>query len=536
VTSQTLSLSVLRETFRTRIAARKFLRNVGALTVANFVGAALNFAQGIFVARWLGPELYGLAALVMTYPSVVHAFFDARSSDASVKYLGEYHGQGERDRALAMCKLGYAVDLAIACVAFLVLVFTAGFAAQSLVRDPTIAGLMVFYAAAVVPRAFVGTSNTILDILGRFPLAVACLTFLVLVFTARLAAESIAHDPAVAGLMILYGAALIPRALVGTSNAILKTLGRFSFIAWIEILTTVVRTVLMVGLVLAGWQVAGVVWANAAAATVASLLYGALAWVLIRRTWGGSIFQGDIRVLKGGRRQIFAFLAYNDLNALVGMIPKQLDVILLGYFRGPTEVGYYRLAKSISSVTEYLTGPLRSVTYAELARLWGLGHREAFSQKVRKLATRIGLPLGVFALLGGGLMSVALPLLVGEIYIPAVQATQLLLVGSAILLGFFWLGPVYLAKGHVRQRFVIGSSVTVGFALIYPFVIREWGYMGASGWMLALHVVGNAVAGFWLWTQPEEEEKHGGAIEKNNQKPTIQKTDERRFKPVQEQS
>jgi O-antigen/teichoic acid export membrane protein len=186
------------------------------------------------------------------------------------------------------------------------------------------------------------------------------------------------------------------------------------------------------------------------------------------------------------------------------MIPKQLDLVVLGYFRGPTEVGYYRLAKSISSVAEYLTGPLRSVTYAELARLWGLGHRRVFLQKVRKLAIWVGFPLGLLVLFGAGLIPFALPLLVGEIYIPAVHATQLLFIGSAILLAFFWLRPVYLAKGHVRQVLIISSCVTVGFALIYPSVIREWGYMGASGWMSALHVVGTGVSGFCLWKQPEE--------------------------------
>ena len=247
-----LSLPALWGAFRTKIVARKFVQNVGVLTIANFVGAALNFVQGILVARWLGPELYGVVALVMTYPNLVHGFFDARSVTASVKYLGEYHALGQRDRALAMCKLGYAVDL-----------------------------------------------------------AVACLTFLVLVLTAHFAARSIVHDPAVAGLMVLYGAALIPRALVGTSNAILATLGHFPFIASIEIVTTVIRTVLIVGLVLAGWQVAGVVWANAIAATAMGLLYGVFAWVLVRRAWGGSVLRGSLKALKGRRREIFSFLAYN---------------------------------------------------------------------------------------------------------------------------------------------------------------------------------------------------------------------------------
>jgi len=444
---QTLSLATLCENFRMKILARKFVRNVGVLTVGNFVGAALNVVQGILVARWLGPELYGVAALVMTYPGLVYGFFDARSVSASVKYLGEYHARGEHDRALAMCGLGYAVDL-----------------------------------------------------------AVACLTFLVLVLTARLAAESIVHDPAVAGLMVIYGAALVPRALVGTSNAILATLGHFPFIASIEIVTTVIRTVLIVGLVLAGWQVAGVVWANAITATATGILYGAFAWVLFRRAWGGSVLRGSLKALKGRRREIFSFLAYNDLTALIGMIPRQLDTILLGYFRNPTEVGFYKVAKSISNLAGYLLGPLKSVTYAELTRLWGLGDRRGFFQKVKKIALWIGFPLGLLVLLGAGFMPFVLPLLVGEIYLPAVNATQLLFIGSAISLAFFWLRLIYLAQGRVRQLFVLNCSVTVGFGLIYPLVIREWGFMGACAWMLALNVVGTVTSGLWLWRQPSERE------------------------------
>lgn len=446
-------MTTLWESFRRGIIARKFVRDVSALTAANFLVAAMNFVQGILVARWLGPELYGVAALVMTYPNLVNGVFDARSVSTSVKYLGEYHALGQRDCALAMCKLGYVVDL-----------------------------------------------------------SVACLTFLALLLTARFAAQSIVHDPAVAGLMILYGAAFIPRALVGTSNAILTTLGRFPFIAAIEIVTNSFRIVLVISLVLAGWQVAGVVLANAVAAAAAGLCYGVVAWVLIPRAWGKSIFRGSLKVLKGRRRQIFAFLAYNDLGALVGMIPKQLDTLLLGYFRNPTEVGYYRLAKSISSGVDYLRVPLYSVTYAQLARLSALGQHQAFGRTVRKLAVWIGLPLGLTVLAGTGFVPMVLSMLVGENYLPAVRAAQLLLVGSAIILAFFWLRPVYLARGFARDLFVVDSSVTLVLGLIYPLVVWTWGYMGSSSWMLGLYVLGTGLTGFWLWAQGRRKPEVTGTI------------------------
>src|SRR5215510_14534197 len=111
---QTWSLQVVCETIRTTILKRKFVRDVGVLTVANVIVAALSFVQGIVVARWLGPQLYGITVLVMSYPNLLFAFFDARSVEVSMLYLAEFHVRQERDCLLAMCKIGYTVDVMIA--------------------------------------------------------------------------------------------------------------------------------------------------------------------------------------------------------------------------------------------------------------------------------------------------------------------------------------------------------------------------------------------------------------------------------------
>ena len=115
MTGQTVSLPGLWAAFRTKVIERKFVRDVGVLTIGNGVAAVLSFTQTILVARWLGPELYGVAALVMSYPSLVYTFFDARSSEVSVKYLSEFHARGEHERALAMCKLGPYFTYSLSC-------------------------------------------------------------------------------------------------------------------------------------------------------------------------------------------------------------------------------------------------------------------------------------------------------------------------------------------------------------------------------------------------------------------------------------
>lgn len=442
---EALTLGTVRSVarrLRRWILARRFARHVGALTAANSASAALSFIQGILVARWLGPELYGIAALVMSFPTFVYTLFDTRSSEASVKWLSEFHARGERDRVLAMCKVGYLVDLVVASIAFLVVLLTASWAAQRAV-----------------------------------------------------------HRPELTGLLVLYGSAFIPNALKGTSYAVLASLSRFPVIAILQASATFLRVGLVLGLVLLGWQVAGVIWANALAMAAVGLLYAGVAYAAMYRTWRASWFQGDLRALKGHRREIFAFLAYNDLNALLGMIPKQLDLLLLGYLRGGTEVGFYKLAKSGAAVIAYLVSPLQSVAYPELARLWGLGEVGALRRKVQRLALYVGIPLGLAVLFGTAFVPFVLPPLVGEAYLPAVPAARFLMVGSAVWLTFFWLRPAYMAQGRVREWLFISATVAVLSVLAYPLIICRWGYMGLAIWSVAINFLGHAVA---VWVLREK--------------------------------
>jgi O-antigen/teichoic acid export membrane protein len=409
---------------------RPFVRHVGVLTVANGVGAVLSVVQGILVARWLGPELYGVAALVMSVPSLVYTFFDARSAEASVKFLSEFDARGERERALAMCKVGYTVDFTIAGVAFLVILLLAPWAAKGIVKRPEMGWLI-----------------------------------------------------------ILYGCAFLPRALTGTSYAVLATSGRFPTIALIDTLTNILRVGLVLVLVGLGWQVAGVVWGNAIAMAATGLLYGILAYSLVKSRWGRSWLSADWSYLKGLWREVISFLAYNDLNALLGLIPKQLDVVLLGYFRNPIEVGYYKLAKTLAGAVGYVVRPLQSVVYPEFAKLWGIGDINAFRQKTRKLALQVGLPLAAVTACGVMLLPFILPALLGQSYDPAVPAAQLLLLGSAIWLAFFWLRPWYLAKNKVRLWSLGIGVYSATFVLLSLVMVQNLGYIGIAISLLAATIV-----------------------------------------------
>jgi len=401
--------------------ANRFLHHVGVLTAGNAVSAALALIQGVLIARWLGPELFGVAALVLSFPSVVHTVFDARSSEASVKYLSEFHAKGERDRAVAICWLGYTIDLAVATVAFACIVMLAPWASQAVIRRPETAWLMV-----------------------------------------------------------VYGAAFLPRALVGTSYAVLVSLGAFSRVAFLNATETLLRAALVLGLTVAGFEVTGVICGNAVAMAAAGAVYIVPALRLIRRTWGPLPWVQTWRTLKGRRREITQFLAYNDLNAFLGMIPKQLDLVLLGYLRSPAEVGYYKLAKSLFGAVGGLVGPLQSVTYPELARRWADGGWQSVRRHVGTLAVHIGIILGLCAASGAVLVPYLIPALVGQAYAPAIPAIRWLLIGAAIWLAFFWLRPVYVAVTELREWSVGIGIYGCVFVMLCLLTVPRWGLEGAA--------------------------------------------------------
>ena len=91
-------------------------------------------------------------------------------------------------------------------------------------------------------------------------------------------------------------------------------------------------TTVELGLVATGWQISGVVWGNAIAMAVTGILYGICAWVLSCRVWGASPLQGSWQALRGRAREIAGLFVINELNVVLDMIPKYMDIIILGYF------------------------------------------------------------------------------------------------------------------------------------------------------------------------------------------------------------
>jgi len=424
---------------RSHTIGRQLFRDVGVQTAANVVDAGLSVLQGMVVARWLGPALYGVSALVMMYPGLLFTFLDPRASDASIKYLGEFASRGERERASAMCTLGYVVDLATALVALLLVAASAGWAAEHVVHAPEL----------------------------RLP-------------------------------MVLFTASFVPRAFAGTSIAVLTTLGRFRTLATVTVLQATLRTALVVVLVQGGAGVVGVVAGNALAMVLHGTLLTLLAYPTITATWGRAPFARAWSVLAGRRRAIFSFLLYNDLNAFLGSFVKQVDVLFLGWLSGPTDAGFYRLAKSLGTMLGLIVAPLQGTTYPRLARLWALGRETELRAAVRQYALWIGAPLGVAVLVALPLLPSVIAGLVGERYLPAATTAQIVLAGGAMWLAGFWVRPYLMAVGRIRTFTRLYLISLVPYAASFLFLARAFGPAGMAVGYVGHNLLLFLLPAFWV--------------------------------------
>ena len=325
--------------------------------------------------------------------------------------------------------------------------------------------------------------------------AIAAVTFVVVLLTAPWAAKHIAHDPEAVGLIVVYAAALVPNALVGTASATLTTLGHFSLIAKINTLTTFLRMAVVLGFVSTGWQLSGVVWGNVIATVVSGLLYGTCAGLTTRRVWGASPFQGSWQALRGRRREISGLFVVNDLNVLLDMIPKYTDIIILGYFRGPTETGYYKLAKNLAGGLSNLARPLQSVIYPKFARLWSTGLLEDFRRALYNCVVTIGIFLSSIVLLSILIIPSLIFYILDASYSAASLAVQILLLVTGIRLVSFWIRPLYLVIGkiHILTTFaLVGAIVSIP---AYVGFVWFWGFQGLAISRAGLAIITDVTAG-----------------------------------------
>lgn len=406
------------------------LPNVGGLWSAEGVKLIAGVVQMIFVARWLGPRMYGLAAVITGYSSAVAYVFNAQSWDVTVKYLGQFLTAGEQHKAYAMTKLSFVADALLAGAALGLVVVTASWAD------------------------------------GR-----------------------VVHVDGTAYLLILHAAAFVVGSPLNTSWSVLASQGSFRLLAVLQSAASVTRAGLILGFVAMGLGFRGFVFGSSLAIALEGILLGSIAYRAASVSWRDprqGHFWSD---LKGHRREILGRLAWSDFGGLV-KLAANLDVVILGYFRGPREVGFLRAARSLSGFGLMVVGPLQSVVFPQLVRIWGEADKRNMRRTISRYAIGVGVPLASLALLCTFLVPFVIRTFVGSAFAPAIPVAQVLVAAAAVGIAFFWMRPAYMAVGSVRRWALLLSATGVLSLAGYALTAERFGAIGIAWVSFAVAGVG----------------------------------------------
>jgi O-antigen/teichoic acid export membrane protein len=372
--------------------------------VAQYGAAGIGLVTTLVAARWLGPEAFGLAAVIMAYPAAVFSFASVKTSSVTQRYASGFRATGRRDELLAVVRLGFTVDFGVSLVA-VALVTVAVVVVGDLPGTAGQGDLVTAFALSLPMMSFAGTGFVVLSAFGLFGMAAAL----------QLGEKAVV-------LLAVVGALLIDR---GSAAFVLASA--------------------------AGQAAAGLAWLLVSSA------------VLARRT-GRWWWTASWRSLAGLGVELRSLFGWNFVGVTLSGAMSQLPVVLLGAMRSPVEAGYFRLASTIAVTADYVEAAMSRVAYPLLASSDAEGDVAKTARLVRGWSRREA-PVATLIVLAA---MAALPLFVavvfGDEYGDMIAGAEVLLAGVAVSTAFFFVFPYLYATGQVRT-WVFAYGTYAAFAL-----------------------------------------------------------------------
>ena len=431
VASGTFAENVIATVRRT--ARHPLTEGAVLLAGSQYVAAAVGLVTSVASARLLGPRDFGIAAVVMSYPMLLGSLVAVKSGLVTTRYIARFRADGRADLLAGICKLGYALDFLVSLCAALLVAATAWWVAPNFFNDPDRAWMMIAFAAS-------------------FPIW----------------------------------------SLSGTSHAILMSFERFRWVALMQILDQVIGSVLVIGLLLGGFGVAGAVLGAALGNVLTAIIAAGLASIVLRRECVPAWWRGAIEHVRPVRKEIAELFGWNYLIVTGSGLMAQLPLMILAHFRGPEAAGFFRLATSIVTVGSYLETSMGRVVYPALSARWSVESSERVRGALKRWTVNAGVPAGALLLLSLPFFPILIPLIFGSQYAPMVSGVQIMMTGAVLSALFFWLNAVYYASAHLNI-WTLGYAVQTAVVVSLAWLAARYG--GFSGMALLTAVT---KAGFTL--------------------------------------
>ena len=412
---------------------QRMLKNTAYLFSATGISAALSLIQGIFIARLLGVDNYGILGTMMLFTGVVNNIASFRMDELVVKFVGHYTEIGDTKRAAAVFKIAALVEVASSFVAYALIWLLAPLGAQFFAKDSALSNWFIIYGVVVLFNLIFESSTGLMQIFDCFR-RIAMLNLLQSIVT-----------------MVLILAAYLIYIFVPSDVFPIK-LSPMMIVVVVYIVSKLVGAVGLTGMALREAQ----------------------------QRWGKGWWLTSLSLLNGQWRELINFAVSTNLSATINLINKDSELLWVAYFRNPTETGYYKLALTLLNMVQMPVSPMANATYPELSR-------EVANKRwknVKKLLFEGSLVAGGYTLVASlGLLILGQPFIYyaySAQYLPTYPALIILLAGVLIANTFYWRRPALLAFGLPEYLTKVSFWAAVVKTLGYFFFVPSWGYLGCA--------------------------------------------------------
>jgi O-antigen/teichoic acid export membrane protein len=399
---------------------RAILKHTGWLTGSNASIIALSAVQGILTARILGVAVWGALGIALSFATVINLLLSFRTHEFVVKWVTQFNGDGT-SRAASAFRLALIGDVGSALLSLAIVVLLAGWGASVFARNPQFTWL--FQSAGLIVALQAG-QETLMGIMH------------------------LNRDFRLQGLVQTFAQAV---SVVGVAVVYLKGGGIFGVVV-VLVGTAALTAVLM--------------WTLGLRAASA----------VLKRGW---MFQKLVRFGELGR-EMWRFAIFGNFRGTAVSVMGYGDLLVLGFLRNPTEVGYYKLAKAIAGIANLPNVPLVNATFPELSEAAATESWGEFRSLIRrgsKVAALWMLPVSLGLLI---LARPAIALLYGPAFLPAAPALAILLVGVIVDGVLFWGGIALLSLGKPGYLLGVNLWVTSAKYALAFLLVPVGGYLALA--------------------------------------------------------
>ena len=299
------------------------------------------------------------------------------------------------------------------------------------------------------------------------------LCFCIIMLIGDIVAQKIFHGHVSSKLIKIYALAPLLSTVNGTSRAIIQTFKKFKIMSIFNASSAFARFVFPVGLAYLGLEY--IMFGYVLAAFIPTICLSFVVLKLIRTQFRGIMAANILPEIK----KILPFTFHTTVSVTFKSVIRQMDVVLLGFFKSPEIVAYYKIALAYVNTLGFVTGPIGTVIYPTLTSLWA----EKNILLYKKILKKISSIMILVSCAGAAVMVIAGPYIFRiwkPVYLNSMPAIRVMIFAIILSNVFCWTRPTILSVGKPYIS-TIGNMIGAFTLVLASFLLVPWlGIMGMA--------------------------------------------------------